>query len=400
MHHPDRTGGKESAKFLQLKQAYDVLCDKDKRLNYDAFHESKRFARDRRPLTAKEAAWLVDQQKRSWGVREIHPFAVCILCDSCPCPADGVCFACGMHFCQMCVRKMHARDGIQPHYPVRQSRDLSKRLEQQGKEKDAERKMLKGGNQWGMHDADFRHHRDVYRERCRRSAPELCQYYAWGQTKYTVHLAFWLASEGCEAEVEFSQGAGEEDEEDDAALAELRRARDPEWESRQRLRITPTGQPTLLERAFAYKLDATRSSEALTFDTLHCMTFVLPKARPGERWRRLFVGDPDGHRELRIGPPTHSVAEEQVGGFKPRNHYRVAARKETASEQYEVTVNVAIPEEAERQHTGRQKLHWHWLHSSPLPALASPPGRLLPHSHSNGLRSSPIACWFYPPGST
>ena len=118
VHHPDRTGGKESEKFLRIKTAYDVLSDADKRVNYDAFHESKRFARDRRPLTAKEAAWLVDQQKRAWGVREIHPFAVCILCASCPCPADGVCFACGMHFCQMCVRKMHARDGITPHYPV------------------------------------------------------------------------------------------------------------------------------------------------------------------------------------------------------------------------------------------------------------------------------------------
>ena len=59
---------------------------------------------------------------------------------------------------------------------------------------------------------------------------------------------------------------------------------------------------------------------------------------------------------------------------------------------------------------GSQKLHWHWL---TLLAAAgagplflrwprpSPPGRLLPHSHSNGLRSSPIACCFYPPpGST
>ena len=57
-------------------------------------------------LAAKAAALLVVQQKRSWGVKEIHPFAGCILCDSCPCPADGVCFACGMHFCQMCVRKV------------------------------------------------------------------------------------------------------------------------------------------------------------------------------------------------------------------------------------------------------------------------------------------------------
>jgi hypothetical protein len=121
LHHPDRTGGNETTRFLQIKTAYDVLIDRDKRTNYDAFHSDRRFARDRRPLTAKEAAWLVDAQKRAWGVREVQPFAVCILCDSCPCPADGVCYACGMHFCQMCVRKMHCRDGIAPHYPVRRA---------------------------------------------------------------------------------------------------------------------------------------------------------------------------------------------------------------------------------------------------------------------------------------
>ena len=202
LHHPDRTGGNETTRFLQIKTAYDVLIDRDKRTNYDAFHSDRRFARDRRPLTAKEAAWLVDAQKRAWGVREVQPFAVCILCNSCPCPADGVCYACGMHFCQMCVRKMHCRDGIAPHYPVRQSSDFRKKLEEQGREQDKERKLLRGAtsNQWLMRDEDFRHQRDIYRERCRRGAPECCQYYAWGQTKYTVHIALWIASEVCEAD--------------------------------------------------------------------------------------------------------------------------------------------------------------------------------------------------------
>ena len=195
VHHPDRTGGSQSSRFLQIKTAYDVLIDRDKRTNYDAFHSDRRFARDRRPLTAKEAAWLVDAQKRAWGVREVHPFAVCILCDSCPCPADGVCYACGMHFCQMCVRKMHCRDGVVPHYPVRQSSDFRKKLEEQGREQDKERKLLRGAtsNQWLMRDEDFRHQRDLYRDRCRRGAAERCQYYAWGQTKYTVRLALWPA---------------------------------------------------------------------------------------------------------------------------------------------------------------------------------------------------------------
>ena len=135
LHHPDRTGGNETTRFLQIKTAYDVLIDRDKRTNYDAFHSDRRFARDRRPLTAKEAAWLVDAQKRAWGVREVQPFAVCILCDSCPCPADGVCSGCGMTYCQLCVRKMHCRGGMQPHYPLKSSTKFSEDLVKQGMEK-------------------------------------------------------------------------------------------------------------------------------------------------------------------------------------------------------------------------------------------------------------------------
>ena len=84
VHHPDRNGGVQSEEFLRLKQAYDVLIDEAKRRNYDTYHHTGEFKRDGRPLTAKEAAWLVDQQKRSWGVRDIHPLP-CILYDSCPC---------------------------------------------------------------------------------------------------------------------------------------------------------------------------------------------------------------------------------------------------------------------------------------------------------------------------
>lgn len=257
---------RQSERFLNLKTAYDVLCDEDRRRNYDAFHASREYVRDRRPLSAKEAAWLVDQQKRAWGVREIHPFAVCILCESCPCPADGVCYACGMTFCQMCVRKMHTNGKCPPHYPCRNSTKFSEKLVEQGKEKDRERRMLKGSQPLQprlrrtlqarcSHDAaatrarrplEHLAHvrrrlrrappqhtppprasdraadrdappgcslpragaaRDTYRERAKRGAAELCTYYAWGQTRYTVHLAVWLASTSGECEILFDRDA-------------------------------------------------------------------------------------------------------------------------------------------------------------------------------------------------
>jgi len=246
------------------------------------------------PLTAKEAAWLVDQQKRSWGVRDIHPFAVCILCESCPCPADGVCYACGMTFCQMCVRRMHAKGGVQPHYPCRNSTAFSEKLVAEGKEKERENRLLKGpSNQWLMADGDFRAQRDLYKHRARVRAPEMCQYWAWGQTKYTVHLALWLPSTDTEAEIVFDV--------------------DPD-SGRQRIRVKPSGCPTMIEGTLAYRADASRSGEAMTFGHMHAMTFCLPKERPGERWARFFDDDSDGAREMPLGPPRHTISTEQVDG--------------------------------------------------------------------------------------
>ena len=284
-HHPDRKGGVQSDEFIRIKSAYEVLVDAAKRQNYDAFHTSGEFKRDGRTLSAKEAAWLVDQQKLSWGVKEIHPFAVCILCDSCPCPADGVCSGCGMTYCQLCVRKMHCRGGMQPHYPLKTSTNYSDDLAAKGAEHEREHRLLKGttSNQWLMHDVDFRCYRDVYNHRARRGAAEMCWYWAWGQTRYTVHLAMWLASDDHDADIQFS-------------LTE---------KGKQRIQVTPTGQSALLDRVFAYAVDTSRAGEALTFDWMHCMTFVMLKAHPGQRWRQLFDGDSEVPSRLRTRARVH-----------------------------------------------------------------------------------------------
>jgi len=289
----------QSELFLNLKIAYDTLRDADQRRNYDAFHSSREYVRDRRPLSAKEAAWLVDQQKRSWGVREIHPFAVCILCESCPCPADGVCYACGMTFCQMCVRKMHTNGKTVPHYPCRNSTKFSEDLVVAGKEKDRERRMLQvPSNKWLLSDAEFGHRRDVYRERAKADAPEMCSYWAWAQTRYTVHLAVWLPSSDGNAEIFFDR--------DEAG--------------KQRITLRPTGMAPLLSRTFAHEVDESRAGDAMFFQHMHCMTFCLAKANVGERWRAMFAGDADGAREMRLGKPDHSVGEEQVRLDSNRTH--------------------------------------------------------------------------------
>ena len=55
----------------------------------------------------------------------------------------------------------------------------------------------------------------------------------------------------------------------------------------------------------------------MTFGFMHCMSFVMLKAHPGQRWRRLFDGDSEGFRELPLAEPPHSVSEAPVDGFKP-----------------------------------------------------------------------------------
>jgi len=177
-----------------------------------------------------------------------------------------------------------------------------------------------------MSDADFGAARDTYRERAKRGAAELCTYYAWGQTRCTVHLAVWLASTSGECELLFDRDA----------------------DDRQRIKLKPDGMPPLFERTFAHGVDEARAGDAMFFHHMHAMTFCVAKGTPGERWRSLFAGDADGARELALHEPEHSCAEEQVGGFKPVHHHRVAGRKESASEWHELNVTVQVPEEATR----------------------------------------------------
>ena len=116
------------------------------------------------------------------------------------------------------------------------------------------------------------------------------------------------------------------------------------------MKVKPDGQPTLIDRAFAHGVNTSRQGEAYTFDAMHCMTFVMLKATPGERWQRLFYEDADGARELQVAEPRHTVSEEQSSGFAPANHWTVAGRKDTESEWYEVVINVGVPEATERRH--------------------------------------------------
>jgi hypothetical protein len=109
------------------------------------------------------------------------------------------------------------------------------------------------------------------------------------------------------------------------------------------VQVTPNGQQQLLDRVLAYDVNTSRAGEAFTFGAMHCMSFVMLKAHPGQRWRRLFDGDTEGLRELPLGEPPHSVAEQQVDGFKPVNHYRVAGRKDTESEWCALVPSRPIP---------------------------------------------------------
>lgn len=69
-------------------------------------------------------------------------------------------------------------------------------------------------------------HSSLRRERIKRDASELCTYWAWAQTQYTVHLAVWLPSSDGAAELFF----------------------DRDKEGRQRISLRPTGMPVRTRR--------------------------------------------------------------------------------------------------------------------------------------------------------
>ena len=102
------------------------------------------------------------------------------------------------------------------------------------------------------------------------------------------------------------------------------------------------------------RYDATKDEEK------HTLGAVILEGLHGEAFEvamefgRDKIGEKDGVpkliEQMKIAVFPHSVSEAQVDGFKPVNHYRVAGRKDTESEWHEVTINVPIPEAAERKH--------------------------------------------------
>ena len=144
-----------------------------------------------------------------------------------------------------------------------------------------------------MHDEDFRSHRDVYNNRAKRDAPEMCWYWAWGQTRYTVHLAMWLASEDHDADIQFSGALPSSPSRALSSSVALSFSPPRALSSsppralsctvtedgKQRIRVVPNGQQELLDRVFAHAVNTSRSGEAFTFGHMHCMTFVMLKVR-------------------------------------------------------------------------------------------------------------------------
>ena len=74
--------------------------------------------------------------------------------------------------------------------------------------------------------------------------------------------------------------------------------------------------PPLVDRLLEGALDPSRPIETYRTEDNRVCVAVLPKAAPGERWRRLFRGDPDGARCLE--PPYAIMGEGGAGSPCPR----------------------------------------------------------------------------------
>ena len=166
LFHPDRNHGKDQSAertehFVRIKKAYECLIDPEKRRMYDVCAVNRerlvrrniwKFAvnhipdyRDTVDIQVRERARRFNAVARDGGVAraslrpqfrdhcddltEIAEDALVLCCESCGAPSQFRCSICDMLTCGFCSLKMHAKDGIPPHYPARRARPRAPRVE-------------------------------------------------------------------------------------------------------------------------------------------------------------------------------------------------------------------------------------------------------------------------------
>jgi len=144
LFHPDHNHGASNAEdrqehFIRVKRAYQTLSDPEARKVYNMSHNNWEVDTKRRPNLWKRGLREEPEGKDHILAREqfdevdIRPDALITTCEMCGAPSHFNCYVCQMPVCRFCCLKPHAKDGVVPHYPIRDDPSAAEKSEEQEK---------------------------------------------------------------------------------------------------------------------------------------------------------------------------------------------------------------------------------------------------------------------------
>jgi len=203
-----------------------------------------------------------------------------------------------MKICEFCTLKRHWKGKFGLHWPLVNKPGMM--LEQLGR-KEMEKKRLEDAKRLETADPNFRNDFELKEIRSFKDAAyeliqdlgaekarftydlRLAKYYMWAQTKCYIYLACYIPTGYQDKEVEFECNPRE-------------------------VRLQPEQSPPVIHRCFDGNISAEFPIQVRRSEDKRVFTAALPKREPGEMWKRLFRGDPDGARCLE---PPYSIQEEK-----------------------------------------------------------------------------------------
>jgi len=301
LHHPDKRGGC-AEKFAQVKRAYDVLGDEERRKVYDTWQKHVEFRHVKGVAGRFDGGedLMLDEfeKKMTLDGLEVDPYTqLVVVCEVCGRPATTQCWTCKMNICEFCTLKRHWKGEFGLHWPL--VNKPGHMLEQLGR-KEMEKKRLEDARRLELEDPNFRNDfelkeirnfKDVAYELIQDLGDQarltydlrIAKYYMWAQTSSYVYLAVYVPTGYQDQEVSFECNTRE-------------------------VKLQPEKSPPVIHRVLDGAISSEFPIQVRRSEDNRIFTAALPKADPGESWKRLFRGDPDGARCLE---PPYTIAEDK-----------------------------------------------------------------------------------------